>query len=46
MPKLKLTKRGVEALRPGPKDIILWDTELKGFGCKITPIGNRFYFCY
>ena len=46
MPKLKLTKRGVEALLPGPKDIILWDTELKGFGCKITPIGNRFYFCY
>jgi integrase len=46
MPKQKLTKRIVETQQPGPKDIILWDTELKGFGCKFTPIGNRIYFCY
>ena len=46
MPKLKLTKRSVEVPSPGPKDIILWDTELKGFGCKITPTGSRIYFCY
>ena len=46
MPKLKLTKRGVEAHQPGPKNIILWDTELKGFGCKVTPTGKRIYFCY
>jgi integrase len=28
------------------RDVILWDTELKGFGCKITPKGSRIYFCY
>ncbi len=46
MPRLKLTKRAVESRQPGPKDIVLWDTELKGFGCKVTPTGNRIYFCY
>ena len=46
MPKMKLTKRAVEKVEPGPKDIILWDTELKGFGCKLTPKGKRVYFAY
>ena len=46
MPKAKLTKRTVEAARPGDKDIILWDTDLTGFGCKVTPKGRRVYFAY
>ncbi len=46
MPKVKLTKRVVEAARPGAKDLILWDSELRGFGCKITPKGKRVYFAY
>jgi integrase len=46
MPKVKLTKRVVEAAKPGAKDIVLWDTELRGFGCKITPKGKRVYFAY
>lgn len=46
MPKLKLTKRVVEAVTPASRDIILWDTDLTGFGCKITPKGKRIYFCY
>ncbi len=46
MPKVKLTKRVVEAAKPGAKDIILWDSELRGFGCKITPKGKRVYFAY
>ena len=46
MPNVKLTKRAVEAVEPGAKDIILWDAELKGFGCKITPKGKRVYFAY
>lgn len=46
MPKAKLTKRVVEALKPGDRDIILWDAELKGFGCKVTPRGKRVYFTY
>ena len=46
MPKAKLTKRAVEAVAPGAKDIILWDTDLKGFGCKVTPKSRRVYFVY
>ena len=46
MPKLKLTKRAVEAAKPLTKDLILWDTELKGFGCKVTPNGRKVYFLY
>jgi integrase len=46
MPKSKLNKRVVEAAEPNVKDIILWDTELRGFGCKITPKGKRVYFAY
>ena len=36
MPKAKITKRTVEAIKPVERDTILWDTELKGFGCKVT----------
>ena len=46
MPTAKLTKRAVEALKPANRDLILWDTELKGFGCKVTPKGKRVYFAY
>ena len=46
MPKAKLTKRIVEATKPGAQDIILWDTELRGFGSKVTPKGKRVYFAY
>jgi len=46
MANKRLTKRLVESVTPGAKDIILWDSELKGFGCKITPKGKRVYFVY
>jgi hypothetical protein len=39
----KITKRTVDALKPGAKDRFLWDTELKGFGLKVTPSGNKIY---
>jgi integrase len=42
----KLTKRLVESASPQNKDILLWDSELKGFLCKITPTGKRNYFLY
>ena len=44
--KAKLTVRGVEAIKPGAADVIVWDTELAGFGCKVTPKGKRSYFLY
>lgn len=46
MASAKLTKRSVEAVKPGAQDTILWDTELRGFGCKITPAGRRIYVLF
>jgi hypothetical protein len=39
----KITKRTVDALKPGATDRFLWDTELKGFGVKVTPAGKKIY---
>ena len=44
--KSKLTVRSVEAMKLSSKDVILWDAELAGFGCKLTPAGRRSYFLY
>lgn len=44
--KAKLTVRSVEAIKPGAADVIVWDSELVGFGCKVTPKGKRSYFLY
>jgi integrase len=39
----KITKRSVESVEPGASDLFLWDRDLPGFGCKITPKGRRTY---
>ena len=39
----KITKRVVDSEGPAKKDRFLWDTEIKGFGVKVTPAGNRIY---
>ena len=39
----KITKRKVDELQPGDRDVFLWDTDLPGFGCKITPKGGLIY---
>jgi integrase len=33
----------VKTLKPTGKDIYLWDSELRGFGLKVTPAGKRTY---
>jgi len=43
MAMTRISKRAVEAARPGTKDTNLWDEELGGFGVKITPTGARTY---
>jgi hypothetical protein len=43
MPPAKLTKTYLDRLQPGPADVIHWDTELKGFGVKVTPAGKRVF---
>lgn len=42
----KLTKKIVEAALPKDKDLILWDSEISGFMCKVTPAGKKSYFLY
>ncbi len=39
----KVTKRTVEGVLPGARDLFLWDDTLKGFGVKVTPAGRRIY---
>lgn len=39
----KISKRTIDALRPGAKNHFLWDTDLKGFGAKITPAASISY---
>ena len=44
--RAKLTKTTVEGVIPTTKDVVIWDTEAKGFGLKVTPKGKRVYFLY
>ena len=34
---MKLTKRNIEQVAPGPNRIILWDSEIPGFGLRSAP---------
>lgn len=43
MPTVALTKRTIDALKPGPKPVIVWDADLPGFGLKVSPAGKRTY---
>jgi len=56
--RVKLTKKVVEAITPATlplvemgeagraPDVIVWDSEVPGFGVKVTPSGKRIYFVY
>lgn len=47
MPTGKITQRAIAAVKSGNSDFYLWDSELKGLGFKITPVGNKsFVFQY
>jgi hypothetical protein len=39
----KLTARSVAALKSDVRDQLIWDTEIPGFGCKVTPKGARIW---
>ena len=41
--KAKLTKKCIDRIELGKRDIFLWDTDLPMFGCKITPKGRRVF---
>jgi hypothetical protein len=41
----KLTKRFVESIQPHEtNELLVWDSELKGFGVRVFPSGRRTYF--
>ena len=42
----KLTKRGVDAVRPDPagREVFVWDDFLRGFGLRMMPSGAASYF--
>ncbi len=41
--RAKLAKRTVDSAEPGARDAFVWDTELPGFGLKVTPQGARIF---
>lgn len=45
MPTGRLTKRAVDAAVASERDWFLWDSELAGFGLKVSPTGRRTYVC-
>lgn len=40
MSSAKLTKGYVDRIQPGMKDAFHWDTEVRGFGVRVTPTGK------
>ncbi|UTW51901.1 tyrosine-type recombinase/integrase [bacterium SCSIO 12827] len=45
MARAKLTKRGIEAIRPETgRRVYVYDTDLTGFGLMVTPKGSKTYF--
>jgi len=39
----KITKRVIDSLVASERVYFLWDTDLTGFGCKVTPAGRKVY---
>ena len=39
----KLTKRTVDAAKPDVKRYVLWDSEIAGFGLRVSPAGRKSY---
>jgi integrase len=43
MPRIKLTKTGIDALPTPAKDAVYWDLASPGFGVKVTPKGRKVF---
>jgi hypothetical protein len=39
----RLSKRIVDSISPGDRDNFIWDSDVKGFGLKVTPAGRKIY---
>lgn len=42
--RAKITKRTVDALKPGESDLWVADSEVEGFGVRVRPTGSKSYF--
>jgi integrase len=43
MPRVKLTKRAIDARKPTAGRYTVWDTDISGFGLRVAPTGERVY---
>ncbi len=41
--RVRLTRRLVEGISPGKKDVFVWDDQVLGFGLRVRPGGHRGY---
>lgn len=39
--RLKISKRTIDELKPGPKRFLVWDVDLPAFGCEVMPSGVK-----
>ena len=46
MPRARIIKTVVEQTAPSTEDVIVHDTELKGFQLRVTPAGKRVFYVY
>jgi integrase len=43
MPRIRLTKRAIDALPTPKSDVVYWDATSPGFGVKVTPKGRKVF---
>src|SRR3954468_22858072 len=43
MPVAKISKHLLNSIRPGHRDIFMWDDEVRGYGLRTTPTGSQSY---
>lgn len=46
MPTVKLTKAIVEKATPATKEYWLWDSDIRGLGCRVLPTGKKVFGLY
>ncbi len=42
--RMRLTKRAIDAIKPGQKRFDVWDSELPNFGLRVQPDGSKSFF--
>lgn len=43
MPNARITSKWVDSLGAAPREVVFWDTHLRGFGLKVSPSGSKTY---